>query len=166
MLDVAAPCRAICARVGDRLSVQRVRIVGRHRRCQCVRDGSTRTCSISVARAGRPAGSVRDPGCSHAGARSATRFGFSRRAECLPRSPSTFLSASTDRSSRFAAADVVTKLLNERIGRLTLATVVTYEAGDVAGSDARRSAEDESPTLQLMSVRRRRGRNHRPRRPA
>jgi hypothetical protein len=42
-----------------------------------------------------------------------------------------------------AAADVVTRLLNERIGRLTLATVVNYEAGDVSSSDARRSAEDE-----------------------
>ena len=60
-----------------------------------------------------------------------------------------------------AAADVVTRLLNERIGRLTLATVVTYEAGDVTGSDARRSAEDElarvathvgSPTSEVETI--------------
>ena len=42
-----------------------------------------------------------------------------------------------------AAADIVTRLLDERIGRLSLATVVTYEAGDVTGSDVRHAAEDE-----------------------
>jgi nucleotide-binding universal stress UspA family protein len=42
-----------------------------------------------------------------------------------------------------AAADLVTRLLDERIGRLTLATVVNYEPGDVAESDARRRAEEE-----------------------